>query len=262
MAKTQRNKATMGHLGLLKARLAKLRRELITPKGGGGGPGEGFDVAKTGDARVGFVGFPSVGKSTLMNNLAGVYSEVAAYEFTTLTTVPGVIRYKGAKIQMLDLPGIIEGAKDGKGRGRQVIAVARTCSLIYIVLDVLKPLQHKKLIEKELEGFGIRLNKEPPNLTVRKKDKGGIALQALVAQSELDGDTVKTILSEYKIHNADVTLKYDATCDDLVDVIEGNRIYIPCIYVLNKIDQISIEELDIIYKIPHTVPLSAHHKYV
>ena len=71
-----------------------------------------------------FVGFPSVGKSTLLTNLAGVYSEVASYEFTTLTTVPGVIRYKGAKIQLLDLPGIIEGAKDGKGRGRQVIAGA------------------------------------------------------------------------------------------------------------------------------------------
>lgn len=60
----------------------------------------GFDVAKTGDARIGFVGFPSVGKSTLLSNLAGVYSEVAAYEFTTLTTVPGVVRYKGAKIQV------------------------------------------------------------------------------------------------------------------------------------------------------------------
>ena len=56
MTRTQKNKATMGHLGLLKARLAKLRRELIEPKGGGGGAGEGFDVAKTGDARIGFVG--------------------------------------------------------------------------------------------------------------------------------------------------------------------------------------------------------------
>lgn len=100
MTRTQKNKATAGHLGLLKARLAKLRRELITPKGGGGGAGEGFDVAKTGDARVGFVGFPSVGKSTLLSTLAGVYSEVAAYEFTTLTTVPGCIKYKGAKIQV------------------------------------------------------------------------------------------------------------------------------------------------------------------
>ena len=56
MARTQRNKATANHLGILKARLAKLRRELIQPKGGGGGSGEGFDVAKTGDARIGFVG--------------------------------------------------------------------------------------------------------------------------------------------------------------------------------------------------------------
>ena len=56
MARTQKNKATMGHLGLLKAKLAKLRRELITPKGGAAAAGEGFDVAKTGDARIGFVG--------------------------------------------------------------------------------------------------------------------------------------------------------------------------------------------------------------
>lgn len=56
MARTQKNKATMGHLGLLKAKLAKLKRELITPKGGGATAGEGFDVAKTGDARIGFVG--------------------------------------------------------------------------------------------------------------------------------------------------------------------------------------------------------------
>ncbi|CAI4230535.1 unnamed protein product [Auanema sp. JU1783] len=58
MARTQKNKATNAHLGILKAKLAKLRRELITPKGGGGGAGEGFDVAKTGDARIGFVGKP------------------------------------------------------------------------------------------------------------------------------------------------------------------------------------------------------------
>jgi len=261
MAKTQKNKATSGHLGMLKAKLAKLRRELITPKSQGGGGEAGFEVAKTGDARIGFVGFPSVGKSTLLSNLAGVYSEVAAYEFTTLTTVPGCIKYKGAKIQLLDLPGIIEGAKDGKGRGRQVIAVARTASLIFIVLDVLKPLQHKRLIEKELEGFGIRLNKQPPNIVFKKKEKGGLNLQTMVTQSELDLDLVRSILSEYKIHNADITLRYDATTDDLIDVVEGNRTYVPCIYLLNKIDQISIEELDIICKIPHTVPISAHHKW-
>ncbi|KAK2094544.1 GTP-binding protein [Saguinus oedipus] len=217
----------MPTLGLTVARSGlggQLRRELITLKGGcGGGPGEGFDVAKTGDARIGFVGFPSVGKSILLSNLAGVYSEVA-YEFATLTTVPGVIRYKGAKIQLLDLPGIIEGAKEGKGGGRQVIAVARTCNLILIVLDVLKPLGHKKIIENELEGFGIRLNSKLPNIGF-KKDKGDINLTATCPQSELDAETVKSILAEYKILNADVTVRSDATVDDLIDVVEGKSLY-------------------------------------
>jgi ribosome-interacting GTPase 1 len=54
-----------------------------------------------------------------------------------------------------------------------IFPVARTCNLIFIVLDVLKPLNDKRIIEDELEGFGIRLNKKPPNVTVRKKEKGG-----------------------------------------------------------------------------------------
>ena len=262
MARTQKNKATAHHLGILKAKLAKLRRDLLTPKSGGGGQDQvGFDVAKTGVARIGFVGFPSVGKSTLMSKLTGTFSAVAEYEFTTLTTVPGVLQYKGAKIQMLDLPGIIEGAKDGRGRGRQVIAVARTCSLIYIVLDVLKPLTHKRIIERELEGFGIRLNCTPPDISVKRKEKGGISIASTVNLSNIDHESIKAILGEYKLHNADVTIRCDATADDLIDVIEGNRIYLPAIYVLNKIDQITIEELDLIYRIPHAVPISSHHEW-
>lgn len=96
----------------------------------------------------------------------------------------GALSLSSSCFQLLDLPGIIEGAKDGKGRGRQVIAVARTCSLIFIVLDVLKPLGHKKIIERELEGFGIRLNKQPPNIGFRKKDKGGVNLQTLVSPTK------------------------------------------------------------------------------
>ena len=78
-----------------------------------------------------------------MINILGTFSKIAAYEFTTLTC----LQYKGSKIQLLDLPGIIEGAKDGKGRGKQVIAVGRTCNLIIIVLDSTRPMQHKKIIE-------------------------------------------------------------------------------------------------------------------
>eukprot|EP00271_Cylindrocystis_brebissonii_P010607 TRINITY_DN26862_c0_g1_i1.p1 TRINITY_DN26862_c0_g1~~TRINITY_DN26862_c0_g1_i1.p1 ORF type:complete len:372 (+),score=79.35 TRINITY_DN26862_c0_g1_i1:276-1391(+) len=259
MAKTQKNKATSHHLGTLKAKLAKLRREILAPPSSGkGGAGEGFDVTKSGDSRVGLVGFPSVGKSTLLNKLTGTFSEVASYEFTTLTCIPGVIRYRGAKIQLLDLPGIIEGAKDGKGRGRQVISTARTCNCIVIVLDAIKPITHKRLIEKELEGFGIRLNKGPPNIGFKRKEKGGISLTSTVSATQLDLDTVKAICSEYRIHNADVSLKYDASVDDLIDVIEGNRIYMPCVYAINKVDQITLEELEVLDSLPHYCPVSAH----
>lgn len=257
MARTQKNKATAFHLGLLKAKLAKLRRELITPQKSSASSGEGFDVAKTGIARIGFVGFPSVGKSTLMSKLTGVHSEVAAYEFTTLTAIPGVIKYNGANIQILDLPGIIEGAKDGKGRGRQVIAVAKTCSLIIICLDVTKPMTHKKVIERELEASGIRLNKQPPKIKITKRDRGGVT----VCGGDLDQELVKSILHEFRINNAEVHITGQATVDDLIDVVEGNRKYVPAIYVLNKIDSISIEELDIISRIPHAVPISAEHAW-
>ena len=87
MARTQKNKATAKHLGILKAKLAKLRQELLKDStASSGGTGVGFDVSKTGVARVGFVGFPSVGKSTLMSKVTGTFSEVGDYEFTTLTT--------------------------------------------------------------------------------------------------------------------------------------------------------------------------------
>ncbi|EOR00555.1 hypothetical protein J056_000753 [Wallemia ichthyophaga EXF-994] len=258
MARTQKNKNTNYHLGQLKAKLSKYKKELLTPSSsGGGGPGVGFDVAKTGLASVGFIGFPSVGKSTLMSKLTGTHSETAAYEFTTLTTVPGTMNVFGAPIQVLDLPGIIEGAKDGKGRGRQVIAVSRTCNLIFIVLDVLKPLNDKGVIERELEGFGIRLNQSPPNISVKKKEKGGIAITNTVPLTKIEPEEIKAVLSEYKIPNADVMIREDISVDQLIDVVEGNRVYIPCIYCLNKIDAISIEELDLLYQIPNSVPISS-----
>ena len=259
MARTQKNKATEGHLALLKTKLAKLKRDLIEPSGGKGGGGEGFDVKASGDARVGLIGFPSVGKSTLLSKLTGTYSEAADYEFTTLTCIPGVFNYKGTKIQLLDLPGIIEGAKDGKGRGKQVIGVARTCTLILIVLDVMKPLTDKRIIERELEGFGIRLNKKRPDITLKRKDKGGVSITKShgLNMTKMSEDTVRSILHEYKISNCDIMFKQDATMDELIDVIEGNRIYVPCLYVLNKIDAITIQELDLLTKVPHYVPISA-----
>lgn len=266
MARTQKNKATNYHLGTLKAKLAKLRSELLNGPGGKSAgskdAGRGFDVTKSGDTRVGLVGFPSVGKSTLLTTLTGTRSEAAAYEFTTLTCIPGTMKYKGARIQVLDLPGIIEGAAEGKGRGRQVISTARTCNLILIVLDAGKPLTHKKILEAELFSFGIRINQSPPNIKLTRKDGGGIDYQEMCPQTKgMNPDVCRVVLKEFKISCAQIIMREDVTVDQFIDVIEGNRAYIPVLYVFNKIDSLTIEELDILDQMPNYVPISSRDEW-
>jgi uncharacterized protein len=266
MARTQKNKATEYHMGQLKAKIAKLKSELINGPGGKSAgskdAGRGFDVTKSGDNRIGLVGFPSVGKSTLLTTLTGTTSEAAAYEFTTLTCIPGTMKYKGARIQVLDLPGIIEGAADGRGRGRQVISTARTCNLILIVLDAAKPLTHKKIIENELFSFGIRVNQSPPEVKFVPKTSGGIGYQETVKQTKgMNADVARVVCKEYKISCAEIILREDVTVDQFIDVIEGNRAYIPALYVFNKIDAITIEELDILDQMPNYVPISSQHEW-
>uniref|UniRef100_A0A8C2XNK5 Developmentally regulated GTP binding protein 2 n=1 Tax=Cyclopterus lumpus TaxID=8103 RepID=A0A8C2XNK5_CYCLU len=213
IARTQKNKATEYHLGLLKAKLAKYRAQLLEPKSTGA-KGEGFDVMKSGDARVALIGFPSVGKSTFLSLMTSTASEAASYEFTTLTCIPGVIEYKGANIQLLDLPGIIEGAAQGKGRGRQVIAVARTADVVIMMLDATKGEVQRCVM---------------PTVCV------------FVCVRDLF-DFFNRFSSE--IFNAEVLFREDSTPDEFIDVIVGNRVYMPCLYVYNKVDQISIEEVD------------------
>ncbi|XP_050432762.1 developmentally-regulated GTP-binding protein 2 [Adelges cooleyi] len=259
ISRTQKNKATEYHLGLLKAKLAKYRATLLEPSKKQE-KGEGFDVLKSGDARVALIGFPSVGKSTLLSTLTHTESEAASYEFTTLTCIPGVIEYKDANIQLLDLPGIIEGASQGKGRGRQVIAVARTADLVLMMLDATKQDIQRELLEKELESVGIRLNKRKPNIYFKVKKGGGLAFNATCPLSRVDEKLVQVILHEYKIFNAEVLFREDCTPDELIDVISDNRVYLPCMYVYNKIDQISIEEVNRIARQPNSVVVSCNMK--
>ncbi len=237
MSKTQKNKATEHHLGVLKAKLAKLKKEQLSGgKGGGkGGASSGFAVKKAGNATVVFIGLPSVGKSTLLNALTGAKSKMAAYAFTTLTCIPGIMHYKGAQIQLLDLPGIIAGAKSGIGRGREVLSVARNADLVLLIADVFDP-KYASRLKDELEGIGIRLDEQPPDIRIEPAVRGGLDIAFTCRQSHLDKKLVTDVVNEYGIFNGSVTIRQDATVDQLIDVLVGNRKYIPSLIVLNKVD--------------------------
>lgn len=240
--RTQINKATEFHIGLLKAKIARLKREMQENVHGrtmhGGGENIGFDVRKAGDATVVLIGLPSVGKSTLLNSLTNAKSRVASYQFTTLTAVPGMLHYRGAKIQVLDLPGIIEGASGGKGFGKRVLSVARSADLVLIVLDVFQP-HHLSVLKKELAEGGIRLDEQPPNILIEKTSTGGISVNAQVPIKASER-LIKEIMRLYGLHNGRLIIREpNLTDDQLIDVLNGNRIYVPSVIVLNKIDLVN-----------------------
>ncbi len=233
ISRTKYNKATEGHIGRLKAKVAHLK-DLAQKRASSKSGGEGFSVKKSGDASVVLVGFPSVGKSTLLNSLTNAESQVAAYEFTTLDVIPGTMKYRGATIQILDVPGLVRGAASGRGRGREVISVVRNADLAVILVDVFQ-LEHYDVLVHELNDAGIRVNSRPPDVTIRKKPRGGINISSTVELS-LNEDTIKSILAEYRLHNANVLIREPVTIDQLIDVVLGNRKYIPALVVINKID--------------------------
>jgi small GTP-binding protein len=232
---TPYHKGTEHYIGRLRARISRLKDkemwESVKSRGGGGG---GYAVKHQGDATIILIGPPSVGKSTLLNKLTNASSKVAPYAFTTVSVIPGMMEYKNARIQILDVPGLIEGAEEGKGRGREVLSVARGSDLLIIMSEVGK-IEAIERIKNALERNGIRIDQRKPDLVIEKKLEGGIIIHSNIKQ-DFDRETVKEISQEFGIKNAEITIKEKLTFNRLVDAFSLNRVYIPSLSVINKID--------------------------
>ncbi len=130
---------------------------------------EQWEVKKQGDVSFAFIGLPSVGKSSLIKAITNAQIEIAAYEFTTKKPFSATTKINGALIQLIDLPGIIFGASEGKGLGKRVLGNARNAERILLVVDSTKPAQLNVLIN-ELLSFGFQLQKENVCVVYTKSD--------------------------------------------------------------------------------------------
>ena len=242
---TPYHKGTEHHIGKLRARLSKLKAEdenqTQISKGGGAG---GYAVKKQGDATVILIGPPSVGKSTLLNKLTNAKSKIAPYAFTTLTVIPGMMKHKDAHIQILDVPGIIAGAEKGRGRGREVLSVARGADLLIIMTDV-KKLDYIEQIKVSLYENGIRLNMAPPDVVVEKKMRGNVAVHSNIKQ-DISMETIKDVAREFGYKNAEITIREKLTMERLIDSFASNRVYVREFSIVNKIDEATEKEKKLI----------------
>lgn len=238
-SKTKYNKATNKYLGILRSKMAKVRRAMVEKRGR---KGAGFAVKKTGDATVVMVGFPNAGKSSLLGRLTSAESKVADYAFTTLDVIPGMLEYEGARIQLLDLPGLIEGAHAGKGAGTQIASVIRIADLLLFVVDATEPGQTDKLLE-ELSLLDIKVNKVKPKVLVEEKRGGGVEVEANKHKVP-DRQEVEAIMHELGAYNCKVIFYSDMDSDELIALLIDKAVYARGVIALNKIDLLSDAEAD------------------
>ncbi len=245
--RTKYNKATEHHIGILKAKLAHLQAEAEKHRKGGG---IGFSLPKSGDATVVLLGFPNVGKSSLLNRLTGARSSTGDFSFTTLRVIPGMLFHRGARIQLLDLPGIIENASGGHGRGREVLSVVRAADLVAFVVDPGNASVDRILAE--LDASGIVVNRRRNRVTIRRTTSGGIRIYSARGAS-YDRQAILEVMKEFRISNAEVYLRNGNTLEDLIFSLRKNITHMRGIVVVNKSDLISSRE-KIFASLPPDIP--------
>lgn len=232
-----KHKSSEKMVALYRHRLTVLRQEQeerrIRRKMATGGPS--YSLAKEGAGQVILVGLTNSGKSALLNRLTGAKAKIGDYEFTTQLPEPGVLKYGGTDIQIIDMPALFEGAIESS-IGRQILGGIRNADLIILVVDLsVPPNPQVEFLITLLEESRIKLNKPPPPIRFAKTGSGGTNIVG-VTNFQGNPELIRQLLRRRRIHNFSLQFRGPATLEDLVEVIDSRTTYIPSIIIATKGD--------------------------
>ena len=209
-------------------------------------------------ADVGFVGFPSVGKSTLLSIISNAQPEIADYPFTTLSPNLGVVRCKdGRSFVAADLPGLIEGAHLGKGLGLDLLRhIARSRVLIHMIdmSGIRDPYDDYLKINHELESYGFNLINRPTIIVGTKMDEDGAEQRLLELKKKIKDKTIIGIcaLTHEGVENV------LSSAADLLEKVDS----IPMYNEENEVDGVKIYEAKLEDEDIYEIVKTGAHKFV
>lgn len=114
-----------------------------------------FDVKKEGDAQIVLLGAPNIGKSSLLKKLSSIQIKVADYAFTTLKPIPAIVDFGGALVQIVEIPGLLQGASEGKGGGKAMLSAARNADYLVLMTSVDTPIEKAEAVFREMSRVDL-----------------------------------------------------------------------------------------------------------
>jgi small GTP-binding protein len=210
----------------INTKIAKLKAEMekekaVAAKRSGGNT---LSVKKEGPAQLVLVGLPNSGKTTFFNSITGLKGVVGDYEFTTTVPDVGMMDYKHAKIQIVDLPPLVEGSSEGKFNGAQILAVIRNADALVLVVNSNAPLSQYATLKKELNAAGILIGKHKPQIKIVNSTFPGISIAGKQFLKIKEEELVE-YLKGNGMYNAQVILREPLDFNVLAQVLDESIVY-------------------------------------
>ncbi len=232
-----KHKATEKILRNAKITLSKLQTKLEEERQRRKGKGPQWFVAKEGCAQVVLLGLSNSGKSTLLNALTGANAKISSQAYTTKKPEIGITEFKGARIQIVELPALQEGASKGIGMaGSQILAAARNANLLLLVIDLAwDPNYQLDILLGELEAVKIKVNVSPPSVEIEKVGSGGITL---FKEELFDGtkEELLDILRARRQYNCIIKFHGKTGFEQFLEALEGRTTYKKGLLIATKGD--------------------------
>lgn len=232
-----KHKGVEKHLRQCKITLSKLKAEQEQEKSLRKSTGEKWMVPKESDVQIAVAGLPSTGKSSFFNFLVGkdVFT-VGTYPFTTIKPDVATTHAKGAIIQVVDLPALLEGSSEGNASGQKVFAQIRNADLVTIVIDLsLDPIDQLKVLLGEFKKARIRLNETKAKIHMEKTT--GIGIITVNPEFFPGGrEALISYLQTMRYNSVIITLDEPITEEELFEFLRIKSIVIPAVIVATKGD--------------------------